>query len=181
MDIIFENVWLLLTVAGIALVIASVVRQVKPEWGWWPMLAPVVIAGLAVAADAAVLTDAEAVGQIIADGKKAVVENDVEALMTLVSPNYRDSARRTREKLESDIRSYLRYGIEKIKTQNHVLTITDRTAQSDLNLVVHFDTRSRDEMIGSLVFVGMTVHFEKIGQRWFVSSVDNLTVNNDPF
>ena len=94
---VFENVWLMLTVAGVALIIISVIRQDRPEWGYWPLLVPVAIVGLAFALDAVVKTDTESVNEIISTCKQAAVDGNAKDFMTVVSPNYTDASHRDKE------------------------------------------------------------------------------------
>ncbi|MBL7216030.1 MAG: hypothetical protein ISS71_10165 [Phycisphaerae bacterium] len=179
---VFENVWLLLTVAGIALVVVSVIRQAKPEWRYWPLLVPLGIVGLAFALDAMVKTDTEALRQIITTSKQAVMNNDVQMLMAFVSPNYADRSRLNKAALEKEAKQVLRTAsIKKIKTQSHRLTINALTAQSQLNIVVHFNDDSRYATMGTLVFVGMELNYEKLGKNWFIRSVEVISINNQPW
>ena len=182
MAIMFENVWLLLTAAGVALVIVSIIRQVKPEWGYWPLLAPIAIAGLAFALDAAVKTDTEAINEIIAVSKQAAVNNDVKAIMAFISPNYTDKSHRSKDALEKEIQQTLNSAsIKKIKTQSHLLTVNADTAQSQLNVVVHFNNDSRYKAAGSLAFVGTKINYEKNGKNWLINSTEVVSVNNQPW
>lgn len=181
MEIVFESAWLLLTVAGLALVAASIVRQVKPEWGYRPLLAPLVIAGLAFAVDAAVTTDPEAVHNIISAGKQAVVCADTQALMALVSPNYADRQHRDKAALEdAAVRILQNASIKKIKTQSHLLTFDTDTAQSQLNVVVHLNKDSQYAAAGSIVFVGVEMKYEKTGKKWYIRRAEVASINNDP-
>ena len=179
MGTVFENVWLLLTVAGVALVAVSIARQVKPEWGYWPLGVPLAIAGLAFALDAAVTTDTEAITKIIATSKQAAVRGDVDALMAIVSPAYTDTAHHDKADLRKTAERVLASAsIKKIKTQSHLLTLQAQTAQSQLNLVVHFNNDSRYAAAGSLLFAGVKLSYEKRGENWYISAVEDVTINN---
>jgi hypothetical protein len=182
MSNIFENVWLLLTVAGVALVIVSIIRQAKPEWGYWPLLAPLAIAALAFGLDAMIKTDTEAINEIIARSKQAAVSGSVQMLMTSISPRYSDRAHRNRETFEEQAGQVLRNAsVKKIKTQSHLLTLNDNTAKSQLNLVVHFHNDSRYAAMGTLMFVSLNLDYEKIGKDWFIRSAEVVSVNNQPY
>lgn len=182
MAVFFENIWVLLTVAGVALVVVSVIRQAKPEWGYWPLLIPLALAGLAFGLDAAVTTDTEALNHIIAVGKQAAVSGDVQLLMTVISPDYTGRSHRSKAALQKEAeRVFERASIEKIKTQSHLLTQKGNTAHSKLNIVVHMDSDNRYTEAGSLVFVGVDIDYEKRGEKWYIRSVEVVSVNNQPW
>ena len=179
MGSIFENIWLLLTVAGVALVVVAVIRQAKPEWGHWLLPIPLVIVGLAFGLDAMIQTDTEAINELFSTCKKAVINNNPQALMACISPDYSDRSHPTKTDLETAVRRELsRISIEKVKLQSSVLTITGNTAQSKLDVVVHFNQNSSYDQLGSLVFVGLELHYEKIGEKWFINNVNIVSVNN---
>ena len=181
MGIIFESVWLMLTVAGVALVIVSVIRQDKPEWGYWPLLVPAAIVGLAFGLDAMIKTDTESVNEIISICKQAAVDGDAKAFMTVVSPNYTDSRRRDMASLETTVQDVLsKASIKKIKTQSHVLTMGSNIAESQLSVVVHLNNDSQYAAAGSLVFVSMKLGYEKIKKKWFISRTEVVSINNQP-
>lgn len=182
MSNVFENIWFLLTVAGVVLVIASIVRQTKPEWGYWPLLAPLAVAALAFGLDALVKTDTEAINEIVAGSKQAVVDGNVRQLMSYISPDYADAARRQKAAFEDAAgRTINNAAVTKIKTQSHLLTVKTDTAESRLNFVIHFDRDSRYAAMGTLMFLGVTLNYEKIGDRWFISSAAVDSVNNEPY
>ncbi len=182
MSVIFENIWALLTVAGVALVVVSVVRQAKPEWGPWPLLVPLAIVGLAFGLDAAVRTDKEAINDLIADCKKAAITADIDSFMKYISPTYFDRSHPDRTALENEASRYFnRASIKKIKTQSHLLTISDTTAQSQFKFVVHFNQDSQYAAMGSLIFVGIKLSYEKLGENWFISSAEVTSVNDQPW
>lgn len=179
---VFENVWLLLTVAGAALVVVSIIRQAKPQWGYWPLLVPLAIAALAFGLDAAVKTDTEAINEIIAGSKQAVINNNVKTLMTFFSPDYADVKHRSKTAFEQDVRQVLNNAaVTKIKTQSHLLTINGNSAASQLSVVVHFDNNSRYAVMGTLMFVSVNLDYEKVGGKWFISSAEVVSVNNEPY
>ncbi len=182
MQSVFESPWLFLTIAGVALVVVSVVRQDRPEWGYWLLLVPLVIAGLAFMLDAAVTTDTEAINEIIDTSKQAAVNNDLQAIMGSISPNYTDKSHRSKSAFEKKAQQTLNSAsIKKIKTQSHLLAIDANSAQSELNVVVHFNNDSRYKATGSLVFVGIKLNYEKIGKKWLINSAEVVSLNNQPW
>lgn len=181
MAIIFESVWLMLTIAGVALVIVSVIRQAKPEWGYWPLLVPAAIIGLAFGLDALVKTDTEAVNEIISTCKQAAVKGDAKTFMTVVSPHYSDRSHRNKPELQTTAQHVLgKASIKKIKTQSHLLTMGPDTAESKLSVVVHLNGDSQYAAAGSLLFVSMELSYEKIEKKWYISRTEIVSVNKAP-
>lgn len=182
MSIVFENVWVLLTVAGVALVVVYGIRQAKPEWGYWPLLIPLGLVALAFGLDAVIQTDTEAINAIISTSKRAVVNGDVKTLMAFVSPDYSDRSHRSKAALENEVKQVLNAAsIKKVKIQSHLLTINAGTAHSELNVVVHLGEGNLYTEMGSLVFVGVELSYEKLGKKWFISSGEVVSVNNQPW
>ena len=67
----------LLTLAALALIPATIMRQAKPEWGYLPLLAPVLLAALGFGLDYAVQTDSEKIHAIIRQCRQAAIEEDL--------------------------------------------------------------------------------------------------------
>lgn len=177
---IFENVWLLLTAAGISFVIASVVRQEKPEWGFRPLLVPLLLAAAAFGIDRFFVTDYEAVSAIVPACKKAAAAQNVQGFAPHISPNYRDSFHRSKADLIRAAESVIhRAAVEKIRTQSHVITIDGNTASSELAIAVHLDPNNQYGA-GSLVFVEMEFEYEKVGEEWLIRRMEIKSVNYQP-
>ncbi|MHC4386954.1 MAG: nuclear transport factor 2 family protein [Planctomycetota bacterium] len=178
---IFENCWLLLTLTGIALVAASIVRQEKPEWGYKPLLVPLLLAALAFGLDYAFTTDYEAVNAILPACKKAAVDKDVDAIMNFVSPNYADSRHHNRDALRADIERVIpRASINRIRTQSHIVTIEGEHAQSEFIVGVHLNKDSGYAATGSLVMVEMKFEYEKIAEKWYIQRMELTSLNYQP-
>lgn len=178
---IFENAWLLLTLAGIALVITSIVRQEKPEWGLKPLLIPLMLGALAFGLDYWVTTDYEAINGIVPACRKAAVAADTNGIMKHISPNYSDSRHRNRQSLRSAIERIIpRASIKKVRFQSHVITIEGNAAQSEFLAAVHLNPDSGYAAAGSLVFVEMRFEYEKITTTWYISSMEVTEVNYQP-
>ena len=178
---VFENCWLLLTLAGVALVAASIIRQEKPEWGYKPLLVPVLLAALAFGLDTAFTTDYEAVSAIVPTCKRAAVAGNPDGIMELVSPNYTDKAHRSQTALRKAIESILpRASINKVRTQSHVISIKGNHAKSELKVVVHLNNDNQYTGAGGLFFVEMEFEYEKIGKKWSIRRMDVTSINNQP-
>ena len=178
---VFENCWLLLTLAGVALITATLVRQEKPEWGYKPLLVPLLLIIPAFGLDYAFTTDYEAISAIVPTGKRAAIKADVNALMALAGGNYSDRVHENKAALQVALQGILPHAsIKKMRTQSHLITINKNEAQSELNMVVHLNNDSRYAAAGSLVFVGMKFGYEKIGKKWAIRRMELTSVNNQP-
>jgi len=178
---ILENCWLLLTLAGITLVIASLVRQEKPEWGYKPLLVPLLLIILAFGFDTAFTTDYEAVSAIVPACKRAAVETNANRILELVSSDYMDKAHRNKAELKRAIESILpRASIKKIRTQSHVISIEGNRAKSELKVVVHLNNDNQYTGAGGLFFVEMEFEYEKTDGKWAIRRMDLTSINNQP-
>jgi hypothetical protein len=178
---VFENCWLLLTLAGVALVAASIVRQEKPEWGYKPLLVPVLLAALAFGLDYAVTTDYEAVSAIVPACKRAAIDTDAARIMGYIGPDYTDKAHRDRAALQRAIASILpKASINKVRTQSHIISIENNSAKSQLKVVVHLNNDNRYTGAGGLFFVEMEFEYEKIAEKWYIRRMDVTSINNQP-
>ena len=178
---IFENCWLLLTLAGIALVAASLVRQEKPEWGYKPLLVPLLLAALAFGMDTAFTTDYEAISAIVPACKRSAVEADADRIIELVSGDYTDRVHENKAALKRAIESILpRASINKIRTQSHIISIEGNKAQSKLKVVVHLNNDNQYTGAGGLFFVEMEFEYEKAKKNWLVRRMEITSINNQP-
>jgi hypothetical protein len=178
---IFENCWLLLTLAGIALIAASLVRQEKPEWGYKPLLVPVLLAALAFGLDYAFTTDYEAVSGIVPACKRAAVATDPDGIMEFISPNYMDKNHRDKAAFNRRVRSTITgSSIKKIRTQSHTVSIEGSGAQSELKVAVHLNNDSQYATYGTFFLVEIKFEYEKIAEKWYIRHMDLTSVNNQP-
>jgi hypothetical protein len=178
---VFENSWLLLTLAGLALVAASIYRQAKPEHGYWPLLIPVVLAGIGFGLDYAVTTDYEAIQQMISECKNVAVANGVSVIGGHISPNYRDSAGRNKAQIEDAMKLILNAAsVEKVRVMSHNITINGRSAKSEFEAAVHLGQTNTYTSGVSFMYVGLEFGFEKIGDKWFIQRAEVRSVNNQP-
>lgn len=176
---IFENGWLLLILAGISFVVASVIRQEKPEWGFKPLLVPILLAGLAFGLDYAFTTDYEAVSAIVPDCKRAAVEADPDGIMKFIAPNYTDRSHKNRAAFERRVRSTITgSSVKKIRTQSHKVSIEGNRASSELSVAVHLDQDSRYAAYGIFFLVEIKFEYEKIADKWTIQRMDLTSVNN---
>ena len=178
---IFENCWLLLTLAGIAFVAASIVRQEKPEWGMKPLLVPLLLAVLAFGLDYAVTTDDEAVSAIVPACKRAAIAGDPDTIMEYISPNYNDRNHANKAELHSMVRHVITgSSIKKVRTQSHLINVREDDAESELGIAVHLNTDSRYAAYGTFFLVEMKFEYEKIDGKWYIRRMDLQSVNTQP-
>ena len=178
---VLENCWLLLTLAGVALVIASVVRQEKPEWGYKPLLFSIFLAGLGFGLDHVFTTDYEAVSAIVPACKRAAIEAKPDDLMELISPNYTDRSHRDKAAFNRRVRNTITgSSIKKIRTQSHIISIKGDQAQSELGVAVHLNNDSQYAAYGTFFLVKMKFEYEKIAEKWYIRRMDVTSVNNQP-
>ena len=178
---VFENGWLLLTLAGVALVAASLVRQEKPEWGYKPLLVPLLLAAMAFGLDTAFTTDYEAVSAIVPECKRASVKADANRIMEFISPDYTDKAHRNKAALKRAIESILpRASINRVRTQSHTISIEADKAQSELKVVVRLNNDNQYTGAGGLFFVEMKFEYEKVEKKWSIRHMELISINNQP-
>ena len=175
---VFENCWLLLTLAGIAFVVASVVRQEKPEWGYKPLIVPLLLAGLAFGLDYAFTTDYESVKKILPACKQAAASQDANAIIKFISPNYKDRFHRDYNAISSRIKHTLpKASINRVRTQSHVITMDGDNAESQFTVGVHLNKDSGYPGAGSMMMVKMKFEYEKIAESWYIRRMDLEEVN----
>lgn len=89
-------------IGGAVLVLFGVLtyRSVLPEKRrWWQWLLPIALIGAAFGLDALVETDREQINAVIDAGIKAAGTRNIAGVGRLLSPNYRDSAHGSKERL----------------------------------------------------------------------------------
>lgn len=178
---IFENCWLLLTLAGVSLVVASIVRQEKPEWGYKPLLVPLLLAALAFGLDYAFTTDYEAVSSIVPACKRAAINENPGRIMELISPNYRDRYHNDRMALSSKVgHTITGSSIKKIRTQSHTVTLEGAKARSELIVAVHMNNDSRYAAYGTFFMVEMHFDYEKVDEKWYIQRIEVKSINYQP-
>lgn len=178
---VLENCWLLLTLAGIAFVAASIVRQEKPEWGYKPLLIPVLLAALALGLDYAFTTDYEAVSAIVPTCKRAAVAANPDDIMELISPNYTDRSHKDKAAFSRRVRNTITgSSIKKIRTQSHTISIEGTQARSELGVAVHLNNDSHYAAYGTFFLVKMNFDYEKIAEKWYIRRMDVTSINNQP-
>lgn len=177
---VFENPWLMLTLAAISIIPVYFVRQAKPEWGYRPLLIPILLAALGFGLDYAVQTDSEKIHAIIRTCRQAAVTGDIAPIEEVLCDNYDDGFHRGREDfLNSARRAISQAAVSRVRFQTMELTLEGQRAVMELDAVVHLDPQSQYAAYGSLVFVSLRVEFAKLPtDQWCIRGVGITSVNN---
>jgi hypothetical protein len=179
---VFENPWLLLTIAALSLVPAAILRQAKPQWGYRPLLIPLLFAVLGFALDYAVKTDKEQIYIIIRNAQKAAVEGQIGLLSRSVSDAYDDGFHRSKAEFLASAESMIkRASIKKVRFQRIDLTLEDRQAVVEMDTVVHLNPDSQYAAFGSVVFVSLRLGFlNQPVEPWHLLRAGVTSVNIQP-
>ncbi len=166
-------------VGGAVLVLFGVLtfRSVLPEKRrWWQWLLPLVLAGVAFGLDALVETDSEQIDAVINAGIAAVGTRNIAKIERIISPDYRDSAHESKERLlyycrqavaENQVVKATKKGVKKTN-----LSATSATAYVFFQLT--FDKNSYfAENYKPSAQIKVEVKFEKrTGSGWMVRCVE---------
>jgi len=180
---ILESPWPLLTVAIILLAIVVVIRQTWPyKRRWWQLLLPLVLAVAAVGLDRFVETDYEKIESVIDTGIRAVIAQDLGQIDRIISPDYADSARRSKAGLMEFCRDLLLQPLaERIKKQQEQITISVPQAEAEISVRLHLHPQNPYALGGTLMYVKMKLYLTKTAYgNWFISRAELITVNNQP-
>ena len=179
---LFENPWLLLTLAAVAIVPAAITRQVKPEWGYCPLLIPLLIAAVGFGLDFAVQTDTEQIHALVRHCRNAVIKEDISRLGEAFCEDYDDGYHRNKaELLASAERAIKGASVKKVRFSRIELNRQERRAKMDMDTVVHLNADSRYAGFGSVVFVSLRLEFAKRPSGpWCIRRAGVISINNQP-
>jgi hypothetical protein len=180
---ILESPWPLLTVAIILLAIVVVVRQTWPyKRRWWQLLLPLILAVAAVGLDRFVETDYEKIESVIDTGIRAVIAQDLGQIDRIISPDYADSARRSKAGLMAFCGDLLSQPLaERIKKLQEQINVSGQQANAEVSVRVHLQQQNVYATAGTLMFVKMKLYFAQVPYgKWLISRVEVITVNNQP-
>lgn len=177
---IFDNPWLFVSLAAFLLIGAGICRQVRPEWGYWPMLAAVLVAGLGFGLDRLVETDTEQIQDVIATCRRSAMAGTTRGMEPVIADNYFDMAHKSKQSLLNSGNSILsRIAINRIDVRSHTIEVRGSEAQSSLRLRVFMDPRRSDyPLAGGLMFVNMAFAYQKNGEQWQITRVELQSVND---
>ena len=183
MTSVFEKPWLLLTVAAVLLVAASVACQFKPTWKRWPYLVPLLVAVCAFGLDRLVETDSEQIRSMLTTCRQLVLDNRIQQMAPCISDTYRDSAHPSKQSLLQAAEAITRSAsFEKIVERGHTLKVDGDTAVSRVRFRVHLNTQKSQYAIGGgLLFVSLEIHYTRQPDgRWQIQQVILQSVNDQP-
>lgn len=179
---VFELPWLLLIIAGIALLAVFIFRDMLPGKGKWLFVAtPVFIAILAFALDYFVRTDNEKIASVISRAVKAVEREDVNALAPLISNDYHDSFNKSKKELLWRCRQRLSEPV----IEKNVLRIVSLKIQGDVADAVFtvrtvFDPKGPIADSVQMMLFKFDAKLHKQGDDWYFTRVELLEIDMHP-
>lgn len=182
---VFEQPWTLLGAAVVVLFGVLTVRSVFPERRRrWQLLVPICVAVAAFGLDLLVKTDLEKVSTVIKTGIKAVEEEDVAAITSIIADNYSDSHHKTKQSLIDHARRQLsRSGVEKNKKAGLLLEISPPEATAVLMTWMRFAKDAyAAQNYKELFLIKVELHLQKQPNgSWLISRADLLEIDRQPF
>jgi hypothetical protein len=179
---IFEQPWLLLIVAGVVFLVVAFFRDLLPPkraWVFW--LLPVVIAIAAFGIDYLVQTDREKIEAVLAKACRAVEGEDIRALASLISNDYRDSVHPSKQALLNHFGERLsKPVIEKIVPAIVSLDIKPPDATVVFTARVMFDPKGPVYEYQKMMLFKLQADLKREGDEWLFSRTEILTIDLQP-
>lgn len=171
-------------IGGAVLVLFGVLtfRSVLPEKRrWWQWLLPMVLAGSAFGLDAMVQTDSEQINAVIDTGIAAAVERDLVSLGRIISPDYKDSAHESKQRLLYHCRQAVAQNqvVSAKKKGVRLADLSESAATANVFIRIVFDENSYfAENYKPSVQVKVDVTFERrAGPGWLVQCVELRSID----
>jgi ketosteroid isomerase-like protein len=183
MTIIFEQPWVLLAVAFVALVIVYFARTSFPEKSkWWHLLIPVLIAGGAFGLDHLVKTDHEKIVETLERLTMAVMEKDVDTISGLISDDYSDRYHRSKSSIMGTSKYVVRmHKFKSIVMTFHEVIIDGETADAEILVRLRTDSKESTMPTPELSYVRLKlVMAKKADGNWRIESTGLVEYNNQP-
>ncbi len=175
-------------IGGAVLVLFGVLtfRSVLPEKRrWWQFLLPVALAGSAFGLDALVETDREQIDAVINVGIAAVGAKDIAGIERIVSPDYKDSVRGSKERLLYYCRQALTRNqvVQARKKGVRLQNMSESSATANLFVQMIFDKNSYfAENYKPSAQIRVDVKFEKRpGAGWLVRGIELRSIDGQAF
>ena len=181
---IFEQPWLLLIAAVVALAAVLAARTFLPRkrrlWLW---LIPLVLVLAAFAFDLLVSTDLEQIKHVISAAVQAVEEENPDAIDRLISESYSDSIHSTKR----DLMFYCRRKFSEPLIEKNILGIPEIELQQPhaaavFTVRVLFDQNSYIyQNFGRIILVKVKIELQKEPDNgWRITKVEPLEVDMQP-
>jgi hypothetical protein len=181
---IFEQPWTLLIAAGLSLLLILIIRRIYPQkQRWRQFLVPATLVIAAFGIDFLVQTDLEKINSIIQIGMKAIEDEDLNTLETLVSPSYHDAIHDTKQDLMTYCRILLSEPLvaKNIKTDS-LIEISPPTAMAALVVFTEFDQQSYMYQYKHFQLTKAKLHFQKEPDgKWLINQIEILEIDKKPF
>ena len=180
---IFETPWPVLTVAIIVLAVIVIVRQTWPDKRrWWQLVIPLALGIGAFGLDYFFDTDYEKIESVINSGIQAVIDQDLDRIEGIISPDYSDSRHRSKAALMSYCRDLLAQPfVNRIKKQQELVTISAPTAVVELSVRLHLHPQNVYTSVANIMYVKVKFDLAKTpSSNWFISRTELIAVNYQP-
>lgn len=180
----FEQPWTLIGAAVLVLFGILTFRSVFPEKRrWWQFLIPLSLIGIAFGLDVLVKTDLEKIDIIVKRGVKAVKEEDIQAIESILSQDYSDSYHRSKQHLMSHFKQVLSTPlIANHKLRDRLVDIRGTQATVILFTVIHFEKNSSiAQNFTSLMMTKTKLTLQKQPDgEWLLKRIEVLEINRQP-
>jgi len=180
----FEQPYTLIGAAVLVLFGMLTFRSVFPEKRrWWQLMVPAFIVVVAFGLDGIVKTDLEKINAIVNQGIKAVKEEDVRAVESILSERYSDSYHRSKQHLLDHFKRVLSEPlIANHKQINRLVDIKGSQATVILFTTVTFEKNSRiAQNFTSFLMTKTRLSLEKQpDEKWLIKRIEVLELNRQP-
>jgi len=179
---IFEQPWTLLAIAVLELLVVLILRSFFPQkYNRRQFVAVFVLVVAAFAFDFFIKTDLEKINILIKTGIKAVEEEDVNPIATLISSAYKDSVHKSKDDFVNVCRVLLEKPlIEKNKIMSKQISVTAPNAEVTIAVVSHFDKTSSyfQDLAQPFIITKAKLNLRKNAQKaWQVERAEILEIN----
>ncbi len=180
----FEQPWTLIGAAVLVLFGMFTFRSVFPEKRrWWQFLIPLLLAGIAFGLDGLVKTDLERINTVVDKGIKAVRDEDVRSVESILSELYSDSYHRSKQHLLDHFRRVLSEPlIANHKPSGRLVDIKGTQATVILFTTVVFEKNSQiAQNFTSFLMTKTKVTLQKQPDgEWLLERIEVLELNRQP-
>lgn len=149
----------------------------------WQWFLPIILIVAAFGVDFVVRTDMERIDSLIKTARKAVEDEDFDAITAVISADYEDSYHNTREDLLNHCRRLLSEPlVNKAKKGSLEVEISPAGAAVTLTSVVHFEKESRIyREYKPFVILKMRLDLKKErNKRWLINRAEILEIDRQP-